>query len=409
MIILEIICWLSLFLVAYSYLLFPWIMSLMDRTLVKRTLAKKETGQTGAVPAQGIPRPSISILMAAYNEESVLEEKLESIYRSSYPGDKLEVLVGSDASTDRTGEILKKWESEKGLKAMLFEKRQGKPGIINRLAEMATGELLVITDADVLLETDTLEKLTTAFTDPDTGLADTRMMNRSDSRKGITLQEKLYSGREVRIKQLESRLWKSMMGPFGGCYGLRRELYQPVPANYLVDDFFINMKVLEQGKGAVSCPDARVSEKLSGDAREEFRRKKRISTGNFQNLFHFRHMLCSKRPGVSFCFISHKVFRWTAPFLLLLATVTSASLATISLTRAAGDPLYPALAGALLIMFISPIIDHFLRKIGLQLLPLRFVSHFIMMNLALLTGFIQYLRGVNSNVWQPTSRKPHKA
>jgi cellulose synthase/poly-beta-1,6-N-acetylglucosamine synthase-like glycosyltransferase len=269
--------------------------------------------------------------------------------------------------------------------------------VINELAGRAGGEILVITDANVMLEKDSLTELASSFRDPGIGLVDTRMINTRMKKDGISRQEKFYISREVRIKHHESLLWGSMMGPFGGCYAVRRSNFEPVPGHFLVDDFYINMTVLKQGFHCISNVRAEVYEDVSNDLREEFRRKKRISAGNFQNLGRFAGLLFSRRKGVAFCFFSHKVLRWLVPFLVLFTLVTSALLGVHYL-------LYLVLLLMQVAILLVPIIDLLLRKLKIHSIPLRFVSHFILMNLALLAGFLKFIRGIRSNVWQPTRR-----
>ena len=387
MIALQLIFWISLFLILYSYLLFPWILKWLagNKTISARTFSAEEL-------------PVLSVLIAAYNEELVIAKKIDSVLKSDYPHDKLEILVGSDASTDQTNFILQKLkETNPILQLFLYEERVGKPGIINKLAKEARGEILVITDANVMLESNTMKELTRYFKEDGIGLVDSRLISTGIKRGGISRQEKFYTGREVSIKHHESVLWGSMMGPFGGCYAIRKSLYCPVPENFLVDDFFINMAVLEQGAACISNILARVSEDVSNSPREEFLRKKRISAGNYQNLFRFRSMLFRGSPGVGFCFFSHKVIRWLVPFLAFISLSASIVLA---LTL----QLYFLLALLQIIVVISPVIDHILRKIGIHSIPLRFISHFVLMNMALLAGFFRYSGGIRNNVWQPTSR-----
>ena len=388
MITIQIIFWYCLFMILYSYLFFPEILRLLARK--RKEEAKKY------LPSE---LPSISVLIAAFNEEKVIGDKILSVLDGSYPRELLEILVGSDASTDLSNQILQRLQQDHpSLHLTVFKERQGKPGIINQLAEKARGEILVITDANVMLDKDTLSQLICYFKEEQTGLVDSRMVNTMLNSQGVSRQEKFYISREVRIKHYESLIWGSMMGPFGGCYAVRKSLYQPVPEKFLVDDFFINMSVLKQGFCCISNIQAVAYEQASSHPREEFRRKKRISAGNFQNLSLFWPMIFSGRQGIGFCFFSHKVLRWIVPFLVMITLGTS-------LLLGAGSTFYLVLALAQGGVFLSPVIDHFLRKIKIQSIPLRFVSHFVLMNLALLAGFFKYLGGIKDNVWQPTSRK----
>jgi len=237
MITLQLIFWFCLFLVFYSYLLFPWILNWLagNRTIKASSFSVEEL-------------PVISVLIAAYNEELVIGKKINTVLKSDYPPDKLEILVGSDASTDHTNAILQQLkETDTSLHLFLYENRKGKPGIINELAQEARGEILVISDANVMLESNTLKELIRYFKDSGVGLVDSSLISTGIKKDGISRQEKFYTGREVSIKHNESVLWGTMMGPFGGCYAVRKSLYCPVPDHFLVDDFFINMAVLEQG------------------------------------------------------------------------------------------------------------------------------------------------------------------
>lgn len=414
MIIIQVIFWLSLFLIFHTYILFPLILQLL--TTRKKT-NKFQEQQGDPDDTEGLP--FLSVLIAAYNEEEVIEEKIRSVLSSDYPSDRLEILVGSDNSTDKTNEILYDLEKEyPRLKVSVCFERTGKPGVINQLAQKAKGDILVITDANVMLDQSSLRILASSFNNREVALVDTRMVNTSLKKDGISHQEKFYIGREVRIKNQESILWGSMMGPFGGCYAVRSKNYTPVPNHFLVDDFYVNMSVLKQGYKCVSNINANVYEDVSNDLKEEFRRKKRISAGNFQNLQKFRSLLISQQPGVAFCFLSHKVLRWLVPILVLITLGTSIFLGTerassakliMNMQKGADsllliENLYLLFALVQIIFISMPVIDHILRKIGIHVLPLRFISHFVLMNLALLAGFIRYLGGIKSNVWQPTRR-----
>ncbi len=389
MILLQIFFWISLLLISYSYLIFPGILLL---------LARRKKPQTGTGQTHPSPSPLVSVLIAAYNEMEVIASKTETIIRGDYPLEKLEILVGSDASTDGTnGELERLSARYPMVRPFIFEKRTGKPGVINRLVKEARGEILVITDANVLLDRGTISEVVSGFENPGVGLVDTMMINTHLRKDGISEQERFYINREVRIKHRESVIWGSMMGPFGGCYAVRKSLYAPVPDNFLVDDFYINMSVLKQGFHCISNLDAKVYEDVSNNLWEEFRRKKRISAGNFQNLAAFGSMVFKGPPGVPFCFFSHKVIRWIVPFLVMVTLGTSLVLGTEIL-------LYRILAILHGMILLIPLLDLLLRKFKIHVLPLRFVSHFVWMNLALLAGFGRFLGGIKSNVWQPTRR-----
>lgn len=384
----NILFWACVLAVFHSYVLFPVILRIAG------ALARTP----GDYPEHSGDAPMVSILLSAFNEEDVIEEKIRSVFNTRYPSAKFEILIGSDHSTDRTAEIILQLRTEfPSIRFYDFAVRQGKPNVINQLVKDAKGEILILTDANVMFDEFTLPRITAPFTDPAIGLVDTQMINLGMKREGISFQEKAYISREVQIKFLESRMWGVMMGPFGGCFAIRTGLFEPVPANFLVDDFFLNMKVLESGYKAVNNPSARVYEDVSNDLAIEFRRKIRIATGNFQNLKRFKGLLSPSRPALAFCFLSHKVLRWLGPVFIFLALL---SLLFLSFS----SPLYLALLITYLGVLVIPVLDYLLKRLNLHFKIFRFITHFFVMNLALSIGLVRYLKGVNTNVWQPTKR-----
>ncbi len=383
-----ILFWISVAALVHTYLLYP---ALLEILAIRKTSGRNTYESSDRLPG-------VSVLMAVHNEENVISEKIESIILNKYPEGKLEILVGSDASTDNTDKILQNLaSSNKCLKFFRFDKRRGKSAIINDLVRLSKENILIITDANVILEQDTMYHLLKHFKDSRIGLVDSNMKHKGLRDSGISVQENLYITREVKIKDRESILWGTMMGPFGGCYALRKELYCDVPPSFLVDDFFINMKVITSGHKAIIETDAIVYEDVSNSLSEEFRRKARIAAGNFQNLKHFSAYLLSSIKGLSVSFFSHKVLRWIGPFFLATIFITSLFLSREYM-------FYRYLFYIQLFILTLPLIDYLLGKIKIHVIILRFITHFISMNFALLVGFINFLKGVKSNVWQPTRR-----
>lgn len=376
--------------VAYSYVIFPFI-------LLVKSKGRQMNKQVWSNHPDEWPR--VSVVMSAYNEEKVLSQKLDSIFNSGYPHDKLEVLVGSDASSDSTNETLKVYQQKypRILLPFLFTERRGKPAVINDLVGKSTAGVIVLTDANVFFEKDTLFKLIRHFRNPSIGLVGSNILNVGMRNDGISFQEKAYIERENLIKYQEGVVWGTMMGPFGGCYALRRELYETVPENFLVDDFFICMNVLKKGYKAINELESICYEDVSNDVRQEYRRKSRISAGNFQNLREFGSLLRRPFSPLGFCFLSHKVLRWLTPFLILLSLVSLVLLVSV-------HPVFYWMLIAELLLLLAPIFDFALGKLGLHNRLLRFVAYFAYMNLALLKGYFRYLGGVRSGTWTPTSR-----
>ena len=382
---LHIIFWTCLIPVLYTYVIYPLFTILIARS-------KKQ-----AKPIQNDEFPSISILIAAHNEELVIENKIKSILKANYPKEKIEVIIGTDQCSDRTNEIVDQYVNQyENIYHIPFYERSGKIKIINSLYDRAKGDILILTDANVILTEDTLTQMVRHFSKPDVGLVDSHMKNYGMNETGISIPENSYISIEGQLKNAEGRLWGTMMGPFGGCFAIRKTLFTKVPVTYLVDDFFLNMCVLEKGKACINEPKAIVYEDVSNDLKSEFQRKVRISTGNFQNLQHFITFLFQFN-NVSFVFFSHKVLRWISPFLLLTSFVI---LILTYRESSLNQFIFLTYLSSITIAFI----DLLLSKLGIHLKAFRYMTHFISMNIALFFGFFRFIKGSKNSVWQRTER-----
>ncbi len=348
-------------------------------------------------------RPRVWILMSAFNEERIIEKKLESFDKLTYPESKLELWIGSDASSDRTDEIIKDFPNSQ-IRFFRYEDRAGKANVLNRLkAELKSNpnydesrDIMVMTDANVLFSEDLIENLVAPFQDDSIGQVGAVIKNYGEDRRGISYQEKFYIGSENQLKINEGKAWATMMGAFGACYAIRAKLIPALRTNFLMEDFYISMNVFDKGYKAVMAEDAICFEDLPSEVSEEFKRKTRISAGNFQNLSVYYHLLWP--PGrLSFSFLSHKVLRWLGPIWL------SFILAGLILGYSIHGFWLPVLMIYLLLL-LSPLLDRIARKMGLHSVLLRYPAYFVEMNLALANGFIKYIKGVRTNAWQPTKR-----
>jgi cellulose synthase/poly-beta-1,6-N-acetylglucosamine synthase-like glycosyltransferase len=336
--------------------------------------------------------------MAVHNEEKIIQKKIESIINSDYDLNKYELIIGSDASSDSTDKIIKAYIAKYGfIKFKRFEKRTGKIGILNNLVTLAENEILILTDANAILNEPALKELVKHFKNPEIKLVGGYVSSSKSNNKGVSIQENMYMENENFLKYGEGLIWGTMIGAFGAFYALRKTNYVRIPNTFLVDDFFISMKALQNGGKAILEPKAIANENVPGTIELEFKRKSRISTGNFQNLSEFYPFLFSKRKGLAFSFLSHKVLRWFGPFFLLAIIICSAFLFLTNL-------LYNIVFIIITLSLFVAIIDFFMQKTHLHIITLRFITHFYYMNAALLVGLINYLKGVKTNVWEPTKR-----
>ncbi len=383
----SVILWATVVLFVYHYagyyILLKWITH-------KKILNTQQYSNTEHLPC-------IAIVFAAYNEEKVLPQKIESTFNTTYPKEKLQVWIGSDNSTDRTHEIIREAQQKyPNLYLKVFEQRTGKPQIVNNLVENTEADILILTDANIIFTPEHIFNLVSHFKDENIGLVGGNIINDKVLQKGISEQETAYINVENKIKYYEGLLG-CMIGAFGASYAIRKELYRPTPQGFIADDFYISMQVLAQGKKAIFEPKAIGYETFSVKITEEFRRKARYAVGNYQSLFLFTSFWRKPFSWVFFCYFSHKVLRWILPLLMVVALISLGILAFNSL-------FYLVLSGLVLFAAILIVLDIFVFKNSAGIKPLRFLSHFIAMNTALLLGFLKYVFTKPKSIWKPTER-----
>ncbi|MBC7487236.1 MAG: glycosyltransferase [Cytophagaceae bacterium] len=388
MIVLQIIFWLCWLLVIHSYVLFPLILSLL--------MGQKKNN--AIVYAKTEDLPHVDILLAVYNEEVVMDRKIQSTFETNYPLDKIHFYIGSDNSTDATNAIIEKYKAKyPQLSLTIFAGRTGKPNIINQLFENSSSPILVLTDANVFFYPETIYELVKHYKNEEIAVVGGNLINEHHSKEGIAVQENEYLKRENQMKYQEGVLWGAMIGAFGGCFAIRRAEYKPAPATYIVDDFYISMSVFLNHKKSINELSAVYYEDITDKIKEEFRRKVRISIGNFQNLGSLKSILWPLTSGLAFSFISHKILRWFAPVFIITALLVNLFLLPVH------DFYQLTFIGQLTLMIV-PFIDDLLKKVNIHFSLLRFISHFYVMNLALLIGLVNYTTGVKTNIWKPTER-----
>ena len=338
--------------------------------------------------------PSIAILIAAHNEEKVIEKKILSVFNTNYPSSKLKVFIGSDASTDRTDEIISNLTNTySNIEFIKFKGRVGKISIINHLQSLCDESVLILSDANVIFKQNTIFELVKYFKDSNVGLVSANIIKESSNNDGISYQEKKYLNFENKIKASESYAFNFIMGAEGGCYAIRNNLFSKVPSNFIVDDFFITMQVLERKNYALLNNLAICIEDVTSDISSEYRRKVRISSGNFQNLFFFKHLLFDF-SSICFAFWSHKVLRWLTPFFIFICLFSSVFLIPY-------HKFFIWISCIQLLLLLFPLFNYFFKFNNVFL---KFIAHFYLMNFALFEGFIKFIKGIKSSIWEPINR-----
>jgi cellulose synthase/poly-beta-1,6-N-acetylglucosamine synthase-like glycosyltransferase len=340
--------------------------------------------------------PSVSIIVAAHNEEAVIETKLRNLLELDYPRDLVEILVGSDGSSDGTEDLVRAFAHE-GVRLISFQKQQGKTAMQNGLVATASGELLVFTDADCLLACDALKLLIENFADSRVGLVTARPRYLNEGETSTTENESLYLRYESWMRLLESERGILAMAS-GSCFAMRRALWRPLDRT-LGDDFAFPLRVAQAGMvnwlDARAVAVTRLSQNRPGSM---LRMKVRIISKDFRALLGHRALLDPLRHGAfSLGLWSHKLLRWLVPYLLLALVFANVALLGHSLFRA-----FFALQAA----FYAIAFGGFVRRTRSLPLPWSVPASFCIVNLAALLGTLRCMAGRTSGQWTPERTEP---
>jgi cellulose synthase/poly-beta-1,6-N-acetylglucosamine synthase-like glycosyltransferase len=326
----EIVLWASIGLVGYSYIGYPILLlalaKLMKRGRSDAAQVASETHDDAFGP--GADFPSVSVLIAARNEERHIGARIANLLALNYPAHLLDIHVASDGSTDSTGSILQVLNTPR-VHAYVFDVNRGKAAVLNDLVAHAKGSVLVFSDANTNFAVDAVVKLVDHFRDPRVGCVcgELRMGRRTDAGDS---QENTYWAFERALKKLESKI-DGLLGANGAIYAIRRELYVPLEGDTIIDDFCIAMNVAVTRKRVIYEPRALAFEAIPDFMREEFQRRVRIGIGNYRAFARHPEYLLRTSWSRRFTYFSHKVLRWFTPHLLILALCASAALAAESL------------------------------------------------------------------------------
>ena len=377
----EPLFWTALASLIYVYAAFPALVVLLGILRPRRVRQQPIT-------------PRVSLIIAAYNEERNIATRLENALALDYPANRLEILVASDGSEDRTAEIVMRYERS-GVHLLQLPRR-GKIHALNAAAAAARGEILVLSDANSLFDRDALSHLVRNFADPEVGgvAGNTSYVLRPDC-ESSGQGESLYLRYDTWLKQMES-LTGSVVSAQGGMYAIRREFYPSLCEAGVTDDFAISTAVVEQGRRLVFEREARSSEMALPRASSEFRRRVRIVTRGLRGLLLRRQLLNPVRYGFySVVLISHKVMRRLLPLSLLL-------LLPLALYLIPQGQIYEVAACSQLLFYLLAGIGYVLRRSAAGHHKLFYVPFFYCMsNAAALVALWNLITGQTIELWRP--------
>jgi biofilm PGA synthesis N-glycosyltransferase PgaC len=376
---LEFLFWTSAGLILYACIGYPLLAQLLAR-LRPRPVRKADI------------RPTVSLIISAYNEEKTIGEKLENSLRLRYPEGKLEIVVVADGSSDRTVEIAGAFR-ERGVRLLHQSEREGKTAAMNRGVAASTGKILFFSDANTVYQPDTVEKLVRSFDDDSVGGVTGRKVVLEDRGRAATDGETAYWSYESALKAAES-LAGSIATADGEIFAMRRSLYEPIPRGIVHDDMYLTLKIVENGYRVVYESEATSAEYASRSLYDEFHLKVRYASAGYQIVASFPGIFRPPRSWFAVEFISHKLLRWLAPFFLLGALFSSALI---------GSLFYKGVFW-LQVAFYSIAVLGWALHGRVRFSALYFPLYFAAMNTAALYGFARHLMGGQTTQWRKAER-----
>jgi biofilm PGA synthesis N-glycosyltransferase PgaC len=389
----KIILTLSLLIVFYTFVGYGILLYLIIR--LKRVFK----GQKRVVADDVDNLPGCTLVVAAYNEEAFIKEKIVNSLSLNYPAGKLNLLFITDGSSDNTPCIIAGYPQ---IQLLHVPERAGKIAAIHRAMNYVNTNVIVFTDANTFLNQDALIKICRHYADASVGaVAGEKRVHFDENADASATGEGFYWKYESALKKWDSELY-SVVGAAGELFSVRRSLYQPVAADTVLDDFMISMLIAKKGYRIVYEPEAYATETASENVSEELKRKIRIAAGGIQSILRLKSLFNPfPYPILSFQYISHRVLRWTVtPFLLILSFALN-----IVLALEAGATGYQVLLLAQVLFYILALLGLMMEKRQLRIKILFIPYYFCVMNYAVLAGIIRYFTSTQSAVWEKVQRK----
>lgn len=375
--------WLAVGLIVYTYVGYSVVILILSRFVRN--------------PIRIAPiEPRVTFLITAYNEEKNIAAKLEQTLTLDYPRAKLELLVASDGSTDRTDEIVRGF-ADRGVRLVRVEGRVGKTETQNQAVKQATGDIIIFSDATTRYERSAIRNLVRNYADPGVGAVSGRYEYFNPTGASIGVGSVLFWKYENLIKRLQTDI-KTITGCCGCIYSVRRSAYVPLPAD-IISDLVEPLKVVEQGYRIVFEPDAIAFEETTEQTQEEFRMRVRVVTRGMRGLLYMKGLFNPFRHAfVTFQLLSHKVLRWMIPLVLLVAFLANLVLAVD------GHRFYSATLALQLAFYMLALIGFLVEKRNILAKPLTVPLYFMTVNIAAVVAMYRIWKGYKAVTWE-TVRK----
>ena len=391
---LEILFWVFLFIIFYSYLGYGILLFAIIKLRRILGLAKKKVDIKDF-------EPEVTLFVAAYNEKDYVDEKIRNSFSLNYPREKVKHVWVTDGSNDGTPDLLRKYE---GVDVYHLDERGGKIGAMNRGMQFVKTPIVIFSDGNTNLGKESIREIVNLFADPKVGcVSGEKRIYSKDTDAAAGAGEGLYWKYESTLKKWDAELY-SVVGAAGELFAIRTELWKEVEKDTLLDDFIISLRVAMAGYTIQYNPEAYAIETASANVKEELKRKIRISAGGIQSVVRLHSLLNIFKYGtLSFQYISHRVLRWTlTPLFLLLIIPINLILAMNAEFQLSN--IYTLLFYGQIVFYVAALTGWFLENRRIKVKVLFVPYYFFIMNLSVFLGFNRYLKGNQSVKWERAKR-----
>ena len=382
--------WLSIAIVFYTYIGYGIILFILVRI--------KEKIHPPSPLKIREPLPDVTLFIAAYNEEKIVEEKMENCHNLNYPKEKLHIVWVTDGTTDATNNKLATYPE---VTILFSPERKGKTAALNRGMQFIKTPYTIFTDANTMLNPEAIREIMTCFSDPKVGcVAGEKRIESKDKDAAAAGGEGFYWRYESKLKSLDSRLY-SAVGAAGELFTIETDLFKTMPTDTLLDDFILSLEIARQGYKIAYCDRAYAIESGSADMYEEQKRKVRIAAGGLQSIARLKGLLNIFKYGIlSLQYISHRVLRWSStPVLLFLLFPLNL---TLALTQT--SVLYDTMLILQIIFYILAWTGAIMAKKQIKIKILFIPYYFTFMNLNVLKAFSYLNKHKGKGTWEKAKR-----
>jgi len=387
----KIVFWISLFIVFYTFFGYGILMYFLIK--IRRAVKGKR-----AIAEKGSYTPTLTLMIAAYNEADIMEEKIKNTLALQYPADKFSIIIVTDGSSDATPDIVARYPQ---IKLMHKPERAGKIAAMHRAMKEVTSEIAVFTDANTFLNDDAMLYIARHYADEKVGCVSGEKKVVADDVADATAGEGFYWKYESTLKKWDAELY-TVVGAAGELFSIRTSLYQPVPPDTILDDFMISLVVAAQGYRIAYEPLACAIENGSESIGEELKRKIRIAAGGIQSILRLKQLMNPfKNFVLSFEYISHRVLRWTVtPFLMILVFILNGIIALQT-----QEIFYIGLFACQCLFYLAALLGWMMEKRQVKIKLLFIPYYFCMMNYAVIAGIRRYMKKAQSVNWEKAKRR----